>query len=97
MCMCACEYVFVCVFVCMNMFLFACFTNYNLPIVHVSSNVQRGSVYKYFTSTSTFSHSLCDIMNLANYDALLTLLDLLLCLQFTSHYNSHDLLHLISY
>ena len=34
-------------------------------------------------------------MNLANYNALLPLLDLLLSLQFTSHYNSLDLLLMI--
>ena len=61
----------------------------------VTSNVQLGSVYKYFTSASTFFHSNCDIMNQANYDVLLPLLDLLLCLKFSSHYDSHDLLHLI--
>ena len=61
----------------------------------VTSNIQGGRVYKYFICVSTFFHSICDIMNLANYDPLLPLLDLLLSLQFTSQYNSHDLLHLI--
>ena len=52
-------------------------------------------IYKYFTSASTFLHSICDIMNLENYDTLLPLLDILIILQFTKHYDSHDLLHLI--
>ena len=33
-------------------------------------------------------------MNHANHSALLALLDLLLSLQFTNHYNSLDFLHL---
>ena len=34
-CVCQCVWISVCeyLFVCLNMFLFACFTNYNLPIV----------------------------------------------------------------
>ena len=72
-CICMHEYVFICLF-------------HKLQSANcVTSNVQRGSVYKFFTSASTFFHSICDIMNLANYNALLPLLDLLLSLQLTSH------------
>ena len=45
----------------------------------------------YFSSTSSFFHSICDIMNIVNDESLLPLLDLLLSLQFTSLYNSLDL------
>ena len=84
---------FVCghVFVCVNTILFACLTNYDLPSC-ATSDVQRGSIYKYFTSAATFFHSICYIMNLANHYTLLPLLDLLLSLQFPSH-NSLDLRH----
>ena len=59
--------------------------------------MERGSIYKYFTSASTFFHSIFDIMNLANYNALLPLFDLLISSQFTIHYISLDFtsLHLI--
>ena len=67
----------------------------NVTYLNVTSNATRGSVYKYFTSASTFFHSICDIMNLADYNPLLPLHDLLLSLQFTIHDNSHDLLHSI--
>ena len=89
-CLCVWICVSVCVFVCMNMFLQS-----TICQLCVTSNVQRGSVHKYFISASTFFHSICDIMNLANYCALLPLFDLLLRLKFSSHYNSHDLLQLI--
>ena len=52
------------------MFLFVCFTNYNLLIVCYQKCI-KGSIYRYFTSTSNFFQSICDIMNLVNYNALL--------------------------
>ena len=71
---CTCMHVYTCVcgyvFVCICMFLFACFTNYSLLIV-CYQQCTKGGVCKYFTSASTFLHSICDIINVANYNALL--------------------------
>ena len=77
---CVCEHVYawvwmcvcMCVFLCMLMFLFACFTNYNQPIV-CQVQCSKVTIYIYFTSDSPFLNSICDIMNLANYNALLKL------------------------
>ena len=95
MCIFVCVDMCLCVFVCMHANVFLLASLIIICQLCVTSNVHRGNVYKYFTSASTFFHSICDIMNLTNYNALLPMLDLLRSLQFTSHYNSHDLLHLI--
>ena len=96
---CVCVYVYICVcgyvFVCVQLYASACFCLLVSRIVIcqscVTSNVQRGGVYKYFSSASTFSHSICDIIDPMNYNALLPLFGLLISLQFISHYNSFDL------
>ena len=76
------EYVYVCVCSCVFLYASACFRLLVSPIIIyqlcVTGNVQRGSIYKYFISASIFFHSICEITNLANYNALLPLLDLLL-------------------
>ena len=72
MCMCASMCLFMCAFLGMCMFLFACFTNYNLPIVCYQQYI-KGSVYKYITSASAFFQTICDIMNVVNYNALVTI------------------------
>ena len=62
-------------FVCMNMILFA--SQIIICLLCAARNVQRGSVHKNLTSASTFFHSISDIKNQANYNALLPFLDLL--------------------
>ena len=94
--MCACVYLCLCICVVyVHLYLSKCFRQFASRNITsqlcVSSKVQRGSVYKCITSASTFFNSICDIMNHAKYDALLTFLDILLSLQFISHYNSLDL------
>ena len=61
---------FMCIFVNMWMFLFLCFSNYYLPIVYYQQYM-KGKRYKCFTSASTFFQSICDILNLVSYNALL--------------------------
>ena len=70
--------IYVCVYVCVDicvyvfkiesmwMFLFVCFTNYNLIIVCCQLCI-KGKRYKYFTSASTFFQSGCDTINDVNY------------------------------
>ena len=93
-CTCASTYVFECVCVCVHEHVFVCLFH------KLSVNCVLLAMYKReaYISTSLllppFSIQ-CDIKNQANYNALLPLLDLLFSLQFTNHYNSHDLLHLI--
>ena len=93
MCVYACTCMHIQAHVSLSMHMYVCMCIYVCVCMHehvsvclfhklcVASNVQKGSVYKYFTSASSFFHSIYDIMNLGNYNALLSLLDLLLIYQ----------------
>ena len=64
-------------------------------LMNVVNIVQWGSVYKYFTSTCAFFQSSCGMVYIIINCTELSLLGLLLNLQFASHYDLLVLLHLI--
>ena len=72
----------MCVFVYMCVFLFA-FSPIIISQLCASNNIQRKGVYKYFTSASTFHHSICD-MNFADDNAFL---------QFSLYASLRNVLH----
>ena len=59
MSICMCKYMYL------NVYVFALLLNYGMNVINI---VQRGSIYKYFISTSAFFQSSCGKVHIAkNY------------------------------
>ena len=71
---CACVDICFYVCICMHEHVSICLFHKSICKLCVTSDVQKECLCMYFSSASTFSTLICDIINLANNYALLTLL-----------------------